>query len=264
MAKGRQSTNGIVVASPTEMDVLCSKDKSVSKHPGNLVFRERIEQVTKRYSAASSKQEKMKITRDIVTFMQMKHGARFLKQDDSVWMEITDQAARDKVSHALRFAAKNLGVSRPSPVQKQQGVAKKKQRKPSISSQSTVSTASSKSDSSTDLSVYDAQDEEYTPEPITNSNQSRRHAPVASIFMRQQSILTTMHKKMVGAVASATTADGYMDFAEFQAKSLSNHMMQPEFNTLRSEDLNDLLRDPMFDSIGEWEVVGQMAECWFW
>eukprot|EP00977_Amphora_coffeiformis_P009909 scaffold2290_cov170-Amphora_coffeaeformis.AAC.29 len=42
----------------------------------------------------------MKISREIVTFMQFKHGTRFLKRDGNAWVEITEQSARDKVSHA--------------------------------------------------------------------------------------------------------------------------------------------------------------------
>ena len=251
MAKGRQSTNGTIVASPTDMDVLCSKDKSTAKHPGNLVFRERIEQVTARYSVATSKQEKMKITRDIVAFMRMKHGSRFLKlHSGGAWVEITDQSARDKVSHALRFAAKNAGVA-GGPSKKQRQQVKKARKRPSVSSESSASSNSIKSDSSTDLSAYAA---DYTPEPIVTKKtivaEDDYDFPVTSIYMRQQNILSGMQ----------TSRDGYMDFAEFQAKSLSN-MPPPEFNTLRSEDLNDLLRDPMFNSIEEWEVVEQMAEC---
>ena len=272
MAKGRQSSNGIVVASPSDMDILCSKDKSVAKHPGNLVFRERIEQVTAQYSAATSKQEKMRITRDIVTFMQLQHGSRFLKQNGSDWAEITDQMARDKVSHALRFAAKNLArtttttttttTTATTTKKQRQG---KKMRKRSMSSQSTASTVSTKSDLSTDVSVYAEEPTveyatvtpEQLPKTIVNVEEEEeeeeydRDVPVASIFMRQQSLLATMQK----------TAGGYMDFAEFQAKSLLPLQQSPEFTTLRAEDLNDLLRDPMFNSIEEWDVVEQMAEC---
>ena len=51
-----------------------------------------------------------------------------------------------------------------------------------------------------------------------------------------------------------------LDFRDFQSMSLSN-FGAPEFNTLRSEDLNALLSEPMFNSTEEWEVVEQMAEC---
>ncbi|KAL7555575.1 hypothetical protein ACA910_016185 [Epithemia clementina (nom. ined.)] len=63
------------------------------------------------YCAASSKQEKMAITKGIVTYMKIEHGSRFLKMENDSWVEINNQAARDKVSHALRFASRNLKTS---------------------------------------------------------------------------------------------------------------------------------------------------------
>lgn len=241
MAKGRQSTKDtVVVMEPTEMDVLCSKDKSVAKHPGNVIFRERIEKGTAQYSVATSKQEKMKITRDIVTVMQVKYGARFLKQKGSGWVEINNQTARDKVSHALRFAAKNLGSA---PTKKTQ---KKKPRNRSITSES--SDSSTNSSHSSDASLSMIAEDEFAPEPFENIPHDI--IPLNSIYTRQQNILTSMQK----------SADGYIDFQEFQCMSLSG-MPTCEFNTLRSEDLNDLLREPMFSSYEEWEAVEQMAEC---
>ena len=93
---------------PSERDILCGKDKTYGKHTGNRLFRDRIEEMKVLYCSASSKQEKMAITKEIVRFMITEHGSRFLKKEGDIWIEINNQAARDKVSHALRFAARNL------------------------------------------------------------------------------------------------------------------------------------------------------------
>mmetsp|Transcript_31919 Transcript_31919/g.66619 ORF Transcript_31919/g.66619 Transcript_31919/m.66619 type:complete len:278 (-) Transcript_31919:77-910(-) len=90
---------------PRENDILCSKDKSFANHPGNLVFRDRIDSMTQRYLQCRSKTEKMQMTKDIVSFLSNSYCARFLKIENGAWVQITNQAARDKVSHALRFAA---------------------------------------------------------------------------------------------------------------------------------------------------------------
>jgi hypothetical protein len=50
----------------------------------------------------------MQITKDILTVLKSKHNCRFIKlkkyPDGSEWEEISDQKARDKISHALRYA----------------------------------------------------------------------------------------------------------------------------------------------------------------
>jgi hypothetical protein len=93
---------------PNECDILCGKDKTYFKHPGNRLFRQRIEATRCAYKTAATKQEKMRITRDIVAYFKSKLKARFLKPSvNGEWIEIRDTKARDKVSHALRFSARN-------------------------------------------------------------------------------------------------------------------------------------------------------------
>jgi hypothetical protein len=94
---------------PNECDILCGKDKTYSKHLGNRAFRQRIEATRLAYKSAPTKHEKMKITRDIVAYFKQKMHARFLKPENGMWIEIRDTTARDKVSHALRFSARNDG-----------------------------------------------------------------------------------------------------------------------------------------------------------
>jgi len=95
------------IAEPTKADVLCGKDTTLARHPGNQRFREKIQIELPRYLQARSKQEKMRITKSIVQYITVKLGSRFLKsKPDGKWVEIDGQAARDKVSHALRFAAR--------------------------------------------------------------------------------------------------------------------------------------------------------------
>jgi hypothetical protein len=96
------------VEQPEKYDILCGKDKTYGMHPGNLAFRVTIDNWVEAYKHSNSKEEKMKITRRIVAHMQNQFRSRFLKLTvEHVWQEIPDQAARDKVSHALRFTAKH-------------------------------------------------------------------------------------------------------------------------------------------------------------
>lgn len=97
-----RSTKGIV--KPLPSDILCGKDKSCVCHEGSVRFREVIESYQERYTNSTSKQEKMRITKEIVA--KFDGVARFLKfnSDLKVWEEIDTLAARDKATHALRFA----------------------------------------------------------------------------------------------------------------------------------------------------------------
>jgi len=119
--------NIVLVAEPDDNDVLCGRDKSYNRHPGNKVFKAVIAAKAHLYCATTTKQEKMNMTKLIVNTLKTEHGTRFLKPvkfkgvatptspsspEQSivptslhVWEEISDQLARDKVSHSLRFTA---------------------------------------------------------------------------------------------------------------------------------------------------------------
>lgn len=102
---------------PGVNDVLCGKDKTYGNHPGNQKFRSMIESFVEIYKGNHSKQDKMQITRRIVTAMKQRYNTRFIRRVKSngcdMWEQISDSIARDKVSHALRFAA-NMKKARPS------------------------------------------------------------------------------------------------------------------------------------------------------
>ena len=95
------------IREPSQNDVLCGKDTTLARHPGNQKFRALIQENLPGYLKARSKQEKMQITKRIVSLLSK--SSRFLKLKNGSsgeWIEIDGQCARDKVSHALRFAAR--------------------------------------------------------------------------------------------------------------------------------------------------------------
>jgi hypothetical protein len=115
---------------PKAADILCGKDKTFGKHPGNMLYRGMIEAKAFDYAAATYKLDKMKLTTEIVATMVSDFGSRFLRPvgphtststiDGSVsnitgWEEISLTAARDKTSHALRFCAAHNVMSRTEP-----------------------------------------------------------------------------------------------------------------------------------------------------
>lgn len=99
---------------PAPFDILCGKDKSFLSHHGNRVFRDMIHTFRDVYARAKSKPEKMKLTKIIVRQLQETYHTRFLKfcpDNGGTWEEISNQAARDKVSHALRHACRSSSTS---------------------------------------------------------------------------------------------------------------------------------------------------------
>lgn len=89
------------VEKPTKEDILCGQSRVCASHPGNRHFQQVLADFAHRYDIATSKQEKMQMTKAIVSIIH-DSGGRFLKFKDGMWQEISTVAARDKVSHALR------------------------------------------------------------------------------------------------------------------------------------------------------------------
>lgn len=86
---------------PTTVDILCGQSRVCASHPGNRIFQTVLEDFAHKYDTATSKQEKMQMTKAVVTIIHDSKG-RFLKHKNEMWEEISIVTARDKVSHALR------------------------------------------------------------------------------------------------------------------------------------------------------------------
>ena len=67
------------IETPKAADVLCGKDKTFGKHPGNMLYRDLIEAKALDYAAAVYKLDKMKLTTEIVATMVTEFGTRFLR-----------------------------------------------------------------------------------------------------------------------------------------------------------------------------------------
>jgi hypothetical protein len=108
-----------IITKPSPSDVLCGKDKSFAQHKGNQVFRDLMLEYSEYYVHATNKPEKMHITKSIVNRLKEKYNTRFLQPTTcGNWKEIPVHLARDKVSHALRFAFKQeLKKSLPTDLQ---------------------------------------------------------------------------------------------------------------------------------------------------
>lgn len=114
----------VVIVTPTQNDILCGKDKSYSNHEGNQIFRAQILEYLQEYQH-QTKIGRMAVTKQIVSYMAQR-GAKFVRKlDDTLvpsgqWVELTNSEARDKISHALRFALRQQKHDLLKQQQKQQ------------------------------------------------------------------------------------------------------------------------------------------------
>ena len=93
--------NKVRVGVPGRHDILLGRGKASYLHMGNLRFRYWVESRVHLYDLATTKSEKKKMTREIVQLVKDSTG-RFLKDDAAGWVEVEDDVARLKVSHAFR------------------------------------------------------------------------------------------------------------------------------------------------------------------
>jgi hypothetical protein len=221
----------VIVDSPGDLDVLCGKDKNLKNHPGNKAFSSMIDTMVIRYQGASSKQEKMNITRDIVLNMKKQYNTRFLKKSmvdgKEVWKEIPDQLARDKVSHAIRFAAAN---------------PKRSERSPSPDDTSKTS-----------------------KESASEMKSGSHNTALGALIQKQQIILSHTEISALGGpdqqYLSHACISRYEDHLDsVRSEDLREFLIEPfgvrydskdtVFNSLRTEDLDAMMTEPVPDK--EW------------
>jgi hypothetical protein len=266
------------ISEPTVSDILCGKDKTYSKHEGNLRFRQLIQDYVEPYQAATSKQQKMQITKEIVRHLEMQWSARFLKLVGSEWQEISTQNARDKTSHALRFAA---GKHHKGKLSRSASTASASARKSKLSSNhcrhvsvdtwtNSSQTCTSNHDSSSNSSV----DSSFHHEQVHVLGGA---TVVQSLFDRQQAILLKMRKDLECGDSSSSTDAEVRAITECMTSAHvytatprttpataapateerevegTGEEEEEEFNTLRAEDLEKLFGDPLH--VGDWDNV---------
>jgi hypothetical protein len=99
------------------MDILCGRGKSIA-HRGNARFRELIDAKKDVYQAARRREDKTRLTCEIVA--ELRQSSRFLLKDPKLqlWFEVDEEYIKEKVSHALR--------SRPNEERKRRSKPNKK------------------------------------------------------------------------------------------------------------------------------------------
>jgi len=96
------TSSKMAITQPCKHDVLFGRGKSQRDHPGNRLLRE-LCAVNRAVYDVADRDDKTDITRTLVEKIKGE-GGHFLKYDKNtkVWILVTDEVAREKVSHMMR------------------------------------------------------------------------------------------------------------------------------------------------------------------
>ena len=86
---------------PTDNDVILGRGRGNWRSPGNKKYKIVILQHLQRYSDAPQRKDKSLVINDVMKHM-MSTGARFLKKENGIWVQLTEKKTREKIAHAVR------------------------------------------------------------------------------------------------------------------------------------------------------------------
>lgn len=89
---------------PTESDVLLGRGARVCRHPGNIRLRELADSMVERYRKGPEKDNKTKLSEELVENVHVQMKGKFLKLDNYTkqWYEVGHDTARVKCDQVLR------------------------------------------------------------------------------------------------------------------------------------------------------------------
>jgi hypothetical protein len=87
---------------PTKNDILLGRGGHSNNNPGNKYFREKALELRPVYEACVSKEEKYRISEDLVKCMKVENRRFLQKNSDGQWYEVIGNDVRKKASQVLR------------------------------------------------------------------------------------------------------------------------------------------------------------------
>lgn len=99
LARGRAPQSSIIL--PLNSDILFGRGKPIQQTAGNLRLGAIVDSYVTEYHQLSSKQEKTALAAHVVQIVKVASG-RFLSKNSGLWIEVTDDIAREKVSGLFR------------------------------------------------------------------------------------------------------------------------------------------------------------------
>ena len=104
---------------PSPYDILCGKGRDCLQNVGNQRLRVQIDMNLARYKVAHSRGQKSLIVSEIVEAARSYHPTRkghFVRRQAGQWIEIGDDAAREKIGHTIRMSLhpRQRSIKKPS------------------------------------------------------------------------------------------------------------------------------------------------------
>ncbi|CAB9515307.1 expressed unknown protein [Seminavis robusta] len=238
---------------PNPLDVLCGKSRTCVNSPGSIRFRSIIDAYADQYAKATSKVEKMNITKQI--YDEVSETSRFLKfnEVDQTWEEISTMAARDKVSHALRFATR----------------ATRRVKQTTTKRSTSWSSASSSESNGRDSIVQQIMQSSGTTVPSTSlepsplsplkttgtDKQENNQFEMCSDATVRDTLLLLQEAQ---ALMATTSLLNQLPYNKIQQQAKEENLMEPEpkKEAVNNGDLTTLLSEP----IGEWEDAFEASD----
>jgi len=90
------------VDEPLPTDVICGRGKMTASHPANRRFRELVDSRKAAYQNSKRRDEKTRITCELVDKLRGEGRFVLFDPETKLWYEVSDEYAREKVSHSLR------------------------------------------------------------------------------------------------------------------------------------------------------------------
>lgn len=104
-----QDPSSPIALYPNPQDVILGRSKKIGlTWPGNIRYRQFIEEQAHRYLAEDDRKAKPLIVAESIQLFQTKHQARFLARHATHWQVVEDSELQKKVAQALRVEARAI------------------------------------------------------------------------------------------------------------------------------------------------------------
>jgi len=111
----RRNPEGTGTTQPQALDVLLGRGRRNAFHPGNRRYHAIIEMNQARFNAATSRLEKTQIAQEIVNLIAERGRLLKFEEQRGGWVEVDNEVARTKVSHACRYRQRRQPAARSFP-----------------------------------------------------------------------------------------------------------------------------------------------------